>query len=591
MPTLHRAADLAAVYALPVFIAYALPNHLSYTLQYSSYSLDVSGRALNFAIAANVLLIYRIATWTRPSVVRDHWQLRLVALAYCLVPFDYFVTAALLGVFGGALVLLLPIPTVIGIEGAFGVGVVDYDAPSPSGHPVIGRLFYPTAKHNCTTSYMVHGDQHGLTRDFMIHASPKPLRPFLPVWLLKHWRSVRIHAKLGAAPDTSLAKMPVVLFSHGLSAARETSSSLALTLASSGAVVLLVEHTDRSATLCRRIRSGKPAGTIPYDASIMDLGSDPATPEYKAARRKQTEGRLKDLKAAVSMLDAINQPGFEGWRTTGQGDAVLQADGWMSGTTSVHQGPLTSLELDGVGWGWPPSQLGALQGRLDLDNLILGGHSFGGCAALALAAELKQEGKPLGGIFTLDPAVDWVPQRLWSAIGYDGIFNDNHYETLPPLSPTKAGDAPLISQGVPLLNIFSESWVRWRWYQRWASSLAVAHNAATPSAMLYIQGSGHQGLCDLAYLLPHWINKKLMAGLVTIGAPCDEIAKAVNEAVLTFLVNAKRIDGVAGEVSAVPMTTGFVGRLNQANGAAPIAKAKENGTTAKARKSPARRRK
>ena len=104
--------------------------------------------------------------------------------------------------------------------------------------------------------------------------------------------------------------------------------------------------------------------------------------------------------------------------------------------------------------------------------------------------------------------------------------------------------------------------------------------------MLYIQGSGHQGLCDLAYLLPHWINKKLMAGLVTIGAPCDEIAKAVNESVLTFLVNAKRIDGVAGEVSAVPMTTGFVGRLNQANGAAPIAKAKENGTTAKARKSP-----
>jgi hypothetical protein len=59
------------------------------------------------------------------------------------------------------------------------------------------------------------------------------------------------------------------VFSHGLTATRETSSSLALSLAAAGAVVVCVEHSDGSSSLARfkDADDGTPV-TLHYDNEV-----------------------------------------------------------------------------------------------------------------------------------------------------------------------------------------------------------------------------------------------------------------------------------------------------------------------------------
>ena len=211
--------------------------------------------------------------------------------------------------------------------------------------------------------------------------------------------------------------------------------------------------------------------------------------------------------------------------------------------------------------------LSAAGGRLALNGrLCVGGHSFGGCTALALAADalLEPGAEPLqlGACFTLDPAVDWVPRRLWGAVGFDGVVNDaNRSEGALSLAR-----CPLVSRGVPLLNVFSEGWQALRWYQQWAAALALSADAARPAASLTIRACGHQGLCDLASTLPDWLNKGLKNSL---GAPSADMARAVNESVLAFLVEARMLDdGGRGavELSSVAMTASHVGSVSKGKG-------------------------
>eukprot|EP00966_Prymnesium_polylepis_P245591 5681459-Prymnesium_polylepis.1 len=55
-----------------------------------------------------------------------------------------------------------------------------------------------------------------------------------------------------------------------------------------------------------------------------------------------------------------------------------------------------------------------------------------------------------------------------------------------------------------------------------------------------IKGAGHQALCDVAIMLPHTFNVKLLQN--SLGTPSHELARAVNEVVLGYLRN----EGVLG---------------------------------------------
>jgi hypothetical protein len=110
------------------------------------------------------------------------------------------------------------------------------------------------------------------------------------------------------------------------------------------------------------------------------------------------------------------------------------------------------------------------------------------------------------------------------------------------------GRAPPLTQHLPLLTIWSEQWIEFHWYQIWARRVLVG--AARPACTLTIAGAGHQGLCDLAYTMPHWLNLLLKTSLGTTSAEMD---RATTASVLGFLRGAKllmpegaSLDGAAG---------------------------------------------
>ena len=212
-----------------------------------------------------------------------------------------------------------------------------------------------------------------------------------------------------AAPPARLTSLPVVVFSHGLTASRETSQSLALSLAANGALVVLLEHTDRSGALARLLD-----GTvIPFDAALFALGTDPPTAAYLDARRLQTALRVEDVRRHLAVLQSVHRD---------DGEASLSFDG-----LSAEEGA---------------SVLAGLKGRLNLGQVALGGHSFGGCTVLTLACEMmlaarrdpsdapqalragkvaegQYEDVALGAIFSLDPALDWLPRSIQTAMGHE----------------------------------------------------------------------------------------------------------------------------------------------------------------------------
>ena len=154
------------------------------------------------------------------------WQLAPSYAAGCAAAAGWWATACGLLASSAMARLLVPLPDPRGLPGPHPIGVADFEA-SDRGKRAIGRLLYPAAhKHTSVSRYMAL-PAAGLSRAFIAIASPPPLRPYLPAWVLDHWNAVTIPAQRAAQP-APLPSLPVVVFSHGLTASRETSQSLAL---------------------------------------------------------------------------------------------------------------------------------------------------------------------------------------------------------------------------------------------------------------------------------------------------------------------------------------------------------------------------
>ena len=471
----------------------------------------------------------------------DRWQLTPFYAGVIAATVGWWFTACALMASSLVARLLVPLPDPRGLPGPHPIGVVDFEATLPSdSHPAFGRILYPAATpHSSVSSYMALPSS-GLSRSFIAIASPLSLRPYLPVWVLDHWNAVTIPAKRGA-PPARLASLPVVVFSHGLTASRETSQSLALSLAANGALVVLLEHTDRSGALARRLDGS----VIPFDAALFALGTDPPTAAYLDARRLQTALRVEDVRRHLAVLQSVHRD---------DGEATLSFD-----SLSAEEG---STVLEG------------LRGRLALERVALGGHSFGGCTVLALACEMMRDspdalqappaGKvtkgqykdvALGALFSFDPALDWLPREIQTDMGHEAPLSPtpatNNGKCASPI-PRGAPSPVLSASGVPLLTVWSEEWAQRGWYRQWSANLTerTKHPA---SHALDVQGCGHQGLCDVAPMLPHRLNLLLRNSL---GCPSGELARRVNCASLAFLRNAGVLKGETVDLATLDGTTG-----------------------------------
>ena len=494
MSAMHK-ADRLLVYGLPVW----------------------SLCTLNAPAWVHIVPALPIALWLARWLALEcsvYWQLGIPFVGWCLVSMGWPRMGAVLGLLGSISSYLASLPEPPCANVKYGVGVIDYELSPASEqtdgkvYPRIGRIFYPTAPHEERTPYIAMGNRHGLTRSFIKESTPAALKGKLPAWILSHWAAVEISAKYGAdvieaAPSAPDGRLPVVLFSHGLSSARELHTSLARALVGEcGALVIIVEHTDASCALARFFDGTHRA----YDAAIFKLGSDPATDAYRSARRDQLAHRLDDLEGALGFLRTADAGGLDGLASRVRLSGLTDADA----VRFVQQ----------------------LSGRLALDHLVVAGHSFGGATALAFAARCASDGGGrLGACIALDPAVDWVPAEYWDALGYDGVFNDHHYKTQEV--DVRSLTATPVARCTPCLTVWSESWVRMEWYQRWARRMCGSVGAAQPARSMVLQGAGHEALCDLCWTLPGWLNRILKFTLA--GASPAQVDAALNSEVISFV--------------------------------------------------------
>jgi platelet-activating factor acetylhydrolase len=515
--------------------------------------------------------------FSKSYVLGMRWQ---VIPSYCAIAVSICggnpLLSAVLGLLGFLADTAIPEITLDSgvIKGEHSVGYFDYEILNTkellinentnvsTSKPAIGRIFYPTkVPHNITSSYFFQNDRHGLTRRFVATSGIWNLIPQMPSWILSHWSKIQIPVSLGAEPLDK--KMPVIVFSHGNTASRELSTTMALSLASSGeAVVVLVEHTDCSSSLAR-FSNGD---SIEFDHSVGKLGNDPETIEFLNARRSQTRIRSQNIRDSIAFLWHINQG------TKGLSKYIVSMNDGSGGSCSSRisrssNGNCTNNNSSSC-------LLSSFSGRLNLQEIGVGGHSFGGATALTYAAEAIN-GRIVGpaskcnisGLFVMDPANSWIPDEVRLDVGL-GVKPDVKYYWKKNMNASPS--PPLLSQKICTMFMYSEFWWSVDKWSQYGKEF-IKSSSFSNSLYIVIQGCGHQSLCDMAILLPNFLNVKLMKNTLP-GYQSKDLLPVINTVLLKWLNKASVLknDTQNHDMRHLNGTTGVIipdsGTNNRGNG-------------------------
>ncbi len=170
----------------------------------------------------------------------------------------------------------------------------------------------------------------------------------IPSFLLTHIDLTKTNSTLNAKPIAKAAPFPLVIFSHGITGMRHIHTSLAENLASHGYVVAAPDHSYDANI------------TIFPDGHIADYRSHiTGHPDSVIIRRKQINTRTEDVRFIIEQFKRI-----------------------QSGDIS-H--PLT--------------------GYMDLENIGVAGHSFGGATAI----QASKTTETIGACLVLDGWINPVP--------------------------------------------------------------------------------------------------------------------------------------------------------------------------------------
>jgi platelet-activating factor acetylhydrolase len=172
--------------------------------------------------------------------------------------------------------------------------------------------------------------------------------------------------------DAPVGGYPVIIFSHGTTAARTDYSHYAGELAARGHVVAMLEHRDGSSpgTIIRQ------HGAANQTRLLFDV-SEVETPDHKQSltvedfHQAQLNFRQAEIEAVVRVLKSIN---------AGDGASILRQN-------PFHEG------RDLPNW----------TSRLNTRAMIIAGHSYGATGALQALRGGPTEARPFGGAIVLDP--------------------------------------------------------------------------------------------------------------------------------------------------------------------------------------------
>ncbi|KAJ3101043.1 Platelet-activating factor acetylhydrolase [Phlyctochytrium planicorne] len=235
------------------------------------------------------------------------------------------------------------------------VGVCHFELPRSKEMEfgLMGSVFFPCKKGKKRAGWLAGPNKFYVLGYGDFVKSPRFLSSTLLNGVMKR---VKMCAFEGVEVEDG-AKMPVCIFSHGLAGNSTTYSSFVGILASRGFVVITIEHRDGSA--CRSAFNNY-TEHIPYiEPSAEGMRPGENKDAYlKRLRHDQIRQRVEEVKAAVLLAKALEETGKP---------PVVDTTGF-----EVTDDKAKIPEIK-----WPE-----LKGRLDLENLVMAGHSFGGATAL-----------------------------------------------------------------------------------------------------------------------------------------------------------------------------------------------------------------
>ncbi|GAW15819.1 hypothetical protein ANO14919_052410 [Xylariales sp. No.14919] len=164
---------------------------------------------------------------------------------------------------------------------------------------------------------------------------------------------------------------PIVVFSHGMASSRTDYTHYAGELASRGFIVAMLEHRDGSCPGSTIMRHGEPHETrLAFRRSEVE-SSEGQELEADDFNRAQLDFREAEIEEVVRVLRQIN---------SGKGTKVFEKN----------------PRKEGKG-------LDEWAGRLNIDKMVMAGHSFGATGALQALKGGPTEKRPFIGAVVLDP--------------------------------------------------------------------------------------------------------------------------------------------------------------------------------------------
>ncbi|CAJ1950558.1 unnamed protein product [Cylindrotheca closterium] len=417
----------------------------------------------------------------------------------------------LLVLIAAALAVLFPaIELPLAFPSKYNVGVVDvflpadivYKTDAPGVHQdarkktvdhVTVRILYPTLEEPNDPVYQLKPEtaEH-FCYETMKYGAPPPLRKY--DWMLHNWRLAKLPATRNAPPTMSNNEQPfpIVAFSHGLGGNAEIYSYQTLSLAASGHVVVVVEHTDGSGPVVSR----QDGTVLLRQTRVEEDWHNGDLENYRKTRRAMVEFRSQELLAAVNAMKAINEQNIPA---------------------------LESLGIDFVG-------------KLNVDEIHYMGHSFG--AATALYAGLQQ--RPTS-ILAHDPVSGWLPDQvrytLYDLARVERAAANYSYYWVDDEELEKSAEylGPSIHD-IPTLILFSHEWHSQDWEGAQLlmdmSARNLLGNGSTKFQVQVIDGATHNEFSDTSMMTPTWLARA--TGLTGERPPMDT-AWDVRKATWEFL--------------------------------------------------------